>query len=265
MFKARLVSGVILLTLAIYIILLGGKLLWATSLILSLVGLFELYRALGLERGAASYIGYICTIAYYFLVLCNKEEYTMFLFISTLLVYLIMYVITFPEFKTEQISTAFFGILYVSVLFIYTYKIRSLEAGKYLVWLTLISSWGTDTFAYVVGMLIGKHKVFPKLSPKKSLEGAVGGVIGASFIAFIYASIFATKMVDLANPILSCIVACAIASVISQLGDLAASAIKRNHNIKDYGKLIPGHGGVLDRFDSLLFTAPAIYFAILFF
>ena len=113
-------------------------------------------------------------------------------------------------------------------------------------------------------MLLGRHKLAPVLSPKKSIEGAVGGAAGAALLGFIYAALFGRNMSGVDNPQLVCAVACAIAAVISQIGDLAASAIKRNHGIKDYGRLIPGHGGILDRFDSMIFTAPAIYFALTF-
>ena len=94
--------------------------------------------------------------------------------------------------------------------------------------------------------------------------GAVGGVAGAALLGFAFGKIFETKMGFVAEPALICMIACAIAAVISQIGDLAASGIKRDHDIKDYGTLIPGHGGILDRFDSMIFTAPAIYFAVLY-
>ena len=101
-------------------------------------------------------------------------------------------------------------------------------------------------------MLIGKHKMAPVLSPKKSIEGAAGGVAGAALLGLIYAAAIGGKLLEYA-------LICAIGALISMVGDLAASAIKRNRNIKDYGKLIPGHGGILDRFDSVIFTAPVIY------
>lgn len=131
-------------------------------------------------------------------------------------------------------------------------------------WLIFLSSWGCDTCAYCSGMLLGKHKLAPVLSPKKSIEGAIGGTLGSAILGLIYAWIFGSRMHGIEEPVIACTAACAIAAVISQIGDLAASAIKRNHKVKDYGHIIPGHGGILDRFDSMIFTAPAIYFVLTF-
>ena len=155
---------------------------------------------------------------------------------------------------------AVFSFLYAPVLLSFVYLTRECETGIYLVWLILISSWGCDTCAYVVGKLIGKKHIFPELSPHKSLEGCIGGVAGAALIGGLYAHFF----VEAAFPdqIITWTIAfiCAAGAVMSMVGDLAASAIKRNHNIKDYGKLIPGHGGIMDRFDSMTVTAPMTYF-----
>jgi phosphatidate cytidylyltransferase len=113
-------------------------------------------------------------------------------------------------------------------------------------------------------MLFGKHKIAPKLSPKKSLEGCIGGVVGAALLGVIYAAITKNRMIGIDNPYILFATIGAASSVISQIGDLAASAIKRNHEIKDYGTLIPGHGGILDRFDSIIFTAPIVYYLAVF-
>ena len=180
------------------------------------------------------------------------------------MVMMALYVFTFPKYKTEEVTAAFFGVCYVPVMLSFLYQTRVMNDGAYLVWLIFLSSWGCDTCAYCSGMLLGRHKLAPVLSPKKSIEGAVGGAVGAALLGFIYAALFASHMSGVENPQLVCTAACAIAAVISQIGDLAASAIKRNHGIKDYGRLIPGHGGILDRFDSMIFTAPAIYFALTF-
>ena len=126
--------------------------------------------------------------------------------------------------------------------------------GLKLVWLIFIASWVCDTTAYLTGMAIGRHKLTPELSPKKSIEGAIGGVIGSGLVGFLYGLMMSPDAGALIYALIS-----AMGAVISQFGDLTASAIKRNHDIKDYGTLIPGHGGILDRFDSVIITAPIVY------
>jgi phosphatidate cytidylyltransferase len=171
-----------------------------------------------------------------------------------------VFVFAYPKFHTTQIMGAFFGFFYVAVMLSYVYHIRMLAHGVYLAFLIFLCSWGCDTCAYCVGKLFGKHKMTPKLSPKKSIEGAVGGVVGAALLTALYCFIFRTPMeLDTAG-ILTISVIAAIAALISMVGDLTASAIKRNYDIKDYGHLIPGHGGILDRFDSMIITAPIIYY-----
>ncbi len=113
---------------------------------------------------------------------------------------------------------------YVAVMLSYLYQVRAMADGNYLVWLIFLSSWGCDTCAYCVGMLFGKHKLAPVLSPKKSIEGAVGGVAGAALLGLLYARSSALRWHEFANPQVACAIACAIAAVISQIGDLAASA-----------------------------------------
>ena len=142
----------------------------------------------------------------------------------------------------------------------YVYQIRMLERGLYLAFLVFLCSWGCDTCAYCVGMLIGKHKMSPKLSPKKSVEGAIGGVAGAALLTALYCFIFRSQMNLTGTEIGILAVIAAVAGLISMVGDLTASAIKRFFDIKDYGHLIPGHGGIMDRFDSMIITAPIIYF-----
>ena len=197
--------------------------------------------------------GYLGAVIYYVLMSLDFEKYGMMGVIISFMMFMFVYVFTYPKFKADQVMPAFFGVVYVAVMLSFIYLTRNLPDGKFLVWLIFLCSWGCDTCAYCVGMLIGKHKMAPVLSPKKSVEGAVGGVAGAALLGVIYAA--ATQ-----GPMLEYAVICAIGALISMVGDLAASAIKRNQGIKDYGKLIPGHGGILDRFDSVIFTAPVIYF-----
>lgn len=264
MFITRLISGIFLVIVAAFLLVKGGTLLFIASLALSMIGLFELYRVMKIDRELPGVVGYLAVFGYYAILWTGAGEFTTFLIVIALMLLMTIYVITFPKFGTEQITVAFFGIFYVGMLLSFVYQVRSMPDGAYLVWLILLSSWGCDTCAYCVGMLFGKHKMAPKLSPKKSVEGAVGGVVGAAILGFLYGAYFENRMEVIIQPGFTGACACAIAAVISQIGDLAASAIKRNHNVKDYGNLIPGHGGVLDRFDSMLFTAPAIYFAVSF-
>ena len=140
-----------------------------------------------------------------------------------------------------------------------------LEGGVFLAFLIFICSWGCDTCAYCVGVLFGKHKMAPVLSPKKSIEGAVGGVVGTALLTVIYCSVFKAQMALDSRGIVVLAVISAVAGLISMVGDLTASAIKRNYDIKDYGNLIPGHGGIMDRFDSMMITAPIIYYLAVYF
>ncbi len=264
MFTKRLISGIILVILAIIIVGQGGTLLYGTMILVSLIGLFELYRVMKIERSLVGAVGYAAAVIYYGLVWFDLQQYVTLMAIGTLMILMSLYVFQFPKYKTEEVTTAFFGVFYVAVMLSYLYQVRAMTDGRYLVWLIFLSSWGCDTSAYCVGMLIGKRKLAPVLSPKKSVEGAIGGVVGAALLGFLFAMVFGEPMASIQNPPVACAVSCAIAAVISQIGDLAASAIKRNHDIKDYGHLIPGHGGTLDRFDCMLFTAPAIFFAMTF-
>lgn len=264
MFTKRLLSGIILVILAIIIVGSGGTLLYVTTALLSLIGLFELYRVMKIEKNMLGIVGYLTAASYYGLVWFDGQKYVTLMAIAALMMLMSLYVFTFPKYRTEEVTVAFFGVFYVAVMLSYLYQVRAMTDGIYMVWLIVISSWGCDTSAYCVGMLFGKHKLAPVLSPKKSIEGAVGGVAGAALLGFLYATLYGSRMTEVTNPQAACAIACAIAAVISQIGDLAASAIKRNHDIKDYGHLIPGHGGILDRFDSMLFTAPAIFFAVTF-
>ena len=264
MFTTRLISGIILVLLAVFFVGQGGLLLFAVTALISLIGLFELYRVLKIETRSVGVVGYITALSYYGILWWEGQQHLTLMIILSLMAMMSLYVFTFPKYKTEEITGAFFGVCYVPVMLSFLYQTREMQDGAYAVWLIFLSSWGCDTCAYCSGMLLGKHRLAPVLSPKKSIEGAVGGTVGAALLGFLFASVFGGQMRGISDPKLVCTAACAIAAVISQIGDLAASAIKSNHDIKDYGHLIPGHGGILDRFDSMIFTAPAIFFALTF-
>jgi len=264
MFGTRLISGILLVLLSLITVISGGNILFFTTAAISVIGMSELYKVMKISYSLPGGVGYLAALVYYGLLYFQKEEYLLLLFILFLMLLMAVYVFTFPKYSFEQIVCSFFGLFYVAVMISFLYQVRMARDGAFLVWLIFLSSWGCDTCAYCVGMLFGKHKMAPVLSPKKSIEGAIGGIAGAILLGTIYGMIVKAQMTSLPNPAAACGILCGIGAIISQIGDLAASAIKRNHNIKDYGKLIPGHGGILDRFDSVIFTAPVIYFISMF-
>lgn len=259
MFKERLISGILLVLIAIGAIYMGGWVLWGVLLLVSGIGMIELERVFKAHFSVPSILSLLAAAGYYLLIRFEQDTYTMPMVIVFVLTLLICFVIGYPRYEFTKILVCFFALFYVAVTMCCIYRIRELDSGVYLVWLVFLGAWGSDTCAYCVGRLIGKHKAFPVLSPKKSVEGCVGGVLGAALLGFLYALIFESKLEAVGSPMIALPVICACASVLSQFGDLAASGIKRQHEIKDYGKLIPGHGGILDRFDSVIFTAPATF------
>ena len=281
MFVTRLVSGIVLVAVALATILLGGPVLLATILFITLVGMHEFYGAMrivkpnlaqkkvqGKEYEAKdkyikeapksaftilAAVGFCGAVGYDLALYFCPENIWLMEVVAVFLLILVVYVFTFPTYGAEDVIAAFFGFFYLAVNLGFVYTTRMLPTGKILVWLIFLSSWGADTCAYCVGRLLGRHKMAPVLSPKKSVEGAIGGFVGAALLGLLYATI-------LKQPQIPYTIICAAGALISMGGDLAASAVKRDKGIKDYGFLIPGHGGILDRFDSMIFTAPVIYY-----
>lgn len=265
----RCISGAVLVVIALVTILSGGYVLAATLFAISCIGFYELSKACKIHTGkmnALEVVCYLAIFAFYVITVFLSDD-TMALLWAVLFFLGIMgvYVFAFPKFHAEQIMAAYFCVLYAPVMFSFIYRIRMTKYGMYLVWMVFIASWISDTFAYFTGMLLGKHKLAPVLSPKKSIEGSIGGIAGSALAGALFGYLFSTKVGQEINLIVVCAILGALGSVISQIGDLAASAIKRNHEIKDYGNLIPGHGGIMDRFDSVIVTAPIIYFLVYYF
>lgn len=266
MFLQRLISGIVLVLIAIGAILAGGTVVLVLLGLLALIGLWELYQAEHMEKSPAAIAGYLAVLVYYSMLYFNLTEYMLLFMVALLILLFLIMIVAYPKLHPREIMMSFFGVGYVAFLLSYVYQARILENGMYIVWFMLLSAFGYDTFAYCVGLLtaktIGNHKMTPKLSPKKSFEGLAGGLIGAGILGFAYAKLFGGHLPQMdSGPVFYGIVS-AIGGGVAQIGDLAASAIKRQYGIKDFGKLIPGHGGVLDRFDSLMFTAPVIYYLV---
>lgn len=266
--KERTISAVILVIAALATILPGGIILAVTLYVISIIGFFELTKACGVRVGrqinALEWMGILCITLYYAVTyLVQDTMYSMELILLMLILLMFVYVFGFSKYHANQVMNTYFSLIYAPVMLSFVFLTRQLENGIYLVWMIFISSWISDTFAYLVGVMIGKHKLAPVLSPKKSIEGAVGGIVGATIVGALFGA-YLDNTLDTENFVIILSIVGGVGSVISQVGDLAASAIKRNHEIKDYGKLIPGHGGIMDRFDSVIFTAPITYFLIIF-
>lgn len=266
MFWTRLASGIVLVIIALGALIFGGipltLILWA----ISLVALRELTKALKCatdpkKLNLLELFGMAGVTAYY-LVLYLSGSHTLLLMciVGFFMLEMFLYVVTFPKFRADQVMAVVFSFLYAPVMLSFVYLTRACTQGIYVVWMILISSWGCDTCAYVVGMLIGKKKIFPRLSPKKSLEGCIGGVLGAALIGWLYGHFFVESAFPDRTVSGMIAIICGVGAIMSMVGDLAASAIKRNNDIKDYGRLIPGHGGIMDRFDSVIVTAPMTFF-----
>ncbi|HHV39427.1 MAG TPA: phosphatidate cytidylyltransferase [Tepidimicrobium sp.] len=248
----RTMSGFIIVLLTIAVTIKGGTTLLYFVAVLSILGLREFYNAIeGIDIEPIKSIGYIGCIG----LLFNSMEYrwaSFKLLFFYMLTMLLIELLLKKDIALIDIFITLFGILYIPFLMQHIIYLD----GNIYIWLIFITAWGTDTFAYIFGTLFGRKKLCPKLSPNKTIEGSLGGVFGAILLTFGFAKYFNLF------PLWRLILLAIIGGVIAQLGDLTASRIKRITGIKDFGFIMPGHGGVLDRFDSILFTAPLVYYYI---
>ena len=269
--RTRIISSIIAFPVVAFIIAIGGLPLKILMLAISLIGMKEIYSALNNGKPRAeSILGYAALLCYYFL-LGRGSDFIVMLFGVFIIANLMLFVRNHKIISPMNCAFNIFGFFYVGLLLSYVYLTRAHAYGAYFVWLIFISAWACDTFAYFTGMLIGKRKLAPILSPKKTIEGAVGGTLGAALVGGVFAYVASVHFSDLfgitdmgseINLITLSAVIGGAGAVFAQFGDLSASAIKRHTGIKDYGKLIPGHGGIIDRFDSVIFTAPIVYAVI---
>jgi len=267
MFFVRLLSGIVLVLVTACTHYIGGPLLLVFTLLLSMVANYEFMKVANLHKTPLTIFSLLSILVYYILVYFKLESLELMTIVFAIIAMACFYIVAYPKYLPEQISHTVLSIVYTGIMMSFIYRTRVLENGLYLVWLIYLSSWGSDTFAYLTGITLGrggKHKLTPKLSPKKSVEGFFGGIIGAAVLGMVFGLVIKNIFsINMTYPMLICGVVCALAGVLSVAGDLIASAFKRHYNIKDYGKLIPGHGGILDRYDSVLFTAPCVYYAII--
>jgi phosphatidate cytidylyltransferase len=142
MFTTRLISGVILVIIALFTVGSGGILLFATTISISMIGLFELYRVMKIQKNPLGFMGYLTALSYYGLIWFHGDQYKMLMSIAFLMILMSIYVFAFPRYQMEEVTVAFFGVFYVAVMLSYLYQVRTMADGKYLVWLVFLSSWG---------------------------------------------------------------------------------------------------------------------------
>lgn len=250
----RLSSAIIGIIILLLIVSKGKLYLSLSIYIVSLVGLWEFYKAIkNINLKPIEYIGFFGAT----LLFISKvyPQLSLGFVITIITLYLLCLIIFNKEITLESISITILSICYIPF---FLFHVSYLDGTKYI-WLIFIIAFGSDTFAYIAGNLFGKNKLCPKISPKKTVEGSIGGILGSMILTTIFSLYFNL------GPLWKILILSVLASITSQIGDLVASRVKRLAGVKDYGFIMPGHGGVLDRFDSILFTAPLIYYYIVYF
>ena len=272
--KERVLTGIGITAFLLPILIFSRYIVYPIAMgFLAVIGMWELLRVFGLQKSyAISIPAYLIalllpTFAHHSITPANKQtEYL--LFAGCVVFAYLLYLIAICVFKKERqlsaasdentriigfndVAAVFTSVSYVVVSFTALVIIRYMSNGGKIFGLVFIAAWVSYTFAYFTGFLFGKHKLAPNLSPKKTIEGSIGGVLFA-IIACIAYGFIVEKLTDLSANYIVLGLLGFVLSIVSQIGDIWASLIKREHGIKDYSSMLPGHGGVMDRFDSIL-------------
>lgn len=266
--KTRIITALILVPLLVALLVLAGSEVIAVAIaIVSVMGLAEFYKAVGVQKSkllcvfgciAGAAIPLIPMLFRYFLTPETAKDVTLLaIFVFMLAMFAVM-LICHKKVSVADVGLVIFSLIYIPCFLTNILYIREMELGKFLIWLVFIGAFLTDSCAYFVGVFLGKHKLCPEISPKKTIEGAVGGVLGCMIFYVLYGLLMKHAFEVDVNFFRLGILGL-IAAVISEMGDLVASIIKRHYGIKDYGTLFPGHGGILDRCDSVILVSPVIY------
>ncbi len=257
----RITSGLLGFPLVLIILIFGNNIVVDIALAaITLLAMNEYFNAVSKVAKPVKWIGYLSCLSIAFMHFIPNEYIGMYVTLSIPIILLILFsqiIVTNMKTNFKDIAFTFIGIFYIVFFMMFVALIDGMDNGKILIWYIIIASWGTDIVAFFAGTLFGKHK-FSKISPKKSIEGCIAGTIGAIVLVLIYTYIVNTFFgMNYSYLVISGIGL--ILSLIGQIGDFAASSIKRYVEIKDFSNLIPGHGGMLDRIDSLIFLAPFAY------
>ena len=258
--KTRTLTALVLTLICIPVLLLSKYVVYPIFIsLISVVAIYEIMNCLGLSKRLtllipASVFAAAMPIITFFMgnekigsiaVICFVLSFLLMLYYFTLAV------LARGELKFFSIAAAYVLINYLVISFTSLVALRYVPAGAFTFVLVFIGAWSCDTFAYLFGSRFGKHKLIPEISPKKSVEGSIAGIISAILVFMLYGFIISLTT-ELSVNYITLAVSGLFVSIISQIGDLIASLVKRECGIKDYGKIFPGHGGVMDRFDSVL-------------
>ncbi len=259
--KTRILTGLVLIPVLVLVLLSNVYVITGAIALMSLAGLYEFYKATGIKNSKLlSLLGYVAGLA----IVLDRHIPSRFAMPLIYIFMLLLFVIMLKEHKTISVNQAgltIFSIIYIPVFLSTLIEIYLLGNGIYYIWIVFIGAFMTDTFAYFSGYFFGRHKLCPNISPKKTVEGSIGGSICSVGIVLLYGLLLDKRFgIDISYirlGILGLLIA-----IISQIGDLTASVIKRKYGVKDYGTIFPGHGGILDRLDSIIVTAPLVYIYI---
>lgn len=265
--KTRILTSLVMAVVGIPLLIFSQYIIYPIAAgILAVFSIYEMSGVIGVRKNLAltvpTYIVALATpiFAYFF-----SHRVTDFIFIALLVIVAVMLymfgyaVVMRGKLKFADVATHFTTFTYITVAFTAITLVRYLPYGVYCFALVFVGSWVSDVFAYFVGFAIGKHKMIPEISPKKTWEGAVGGVFFTVVAFLVYGIIVSLVTTDVRPNYIVLAILGLVLSVVSIFGDLIASLIKREHGAKDYGSIFPGHGGVLDRFDSALAVAPVLF------
>ncbi len=266
--KQRIIFGAIGAVIAITAFLYANQSVIAiAAAILIFMAMYEFFKTLDFldtkkPLVIISYIYSACMIGICVYLKSMSNVYLPFVISAAIISMFVLMVLRHKDILFVNVATAFTGTTYLTLFLMCIYFIRALPQGRIYIWIPFILAWLTDTFAYFVGVFFGKHKLIPSVSPKKTIEGSLGGIFGALLTIVIYLFV-CSKITGLEPRYISGIMLSLVCSVSSQFGDLAASCIKRENNAKDFGSIMPGHGGVMDRFDSVIYISPLVYWFLL--
>lgn len=265
--KTRIITSVVAVLIAAPFIIFSDTVAFPLLFaFLTCVGVFEMLRCVGYHKIYSVSVPAVFLAAIYPMLAWLVKDLVKFISFAAIPLYVFLLylmcvsVLNNGALKVADVCIAYASGMYIIIGMTAIVMLRYLPNGIYLFPLTFIAPWITDIFAYFVGVLFGKHKLIEKVSPKKTVEGAVGGLVFCALFFVAYGLILG-KVKGFGVNVVAFVVAGLVLSVISQFGDLVLSLIKRQYGIKDYGKLLPGHGGVLDRFDSVIAVSPVLLIA----